>query len=116
MVVLFLLMGALFVGLGWPLYKGKVKPNSLYGLRVGETMSDERVWYPANAYCGRDFLVLGAVTSLLAVLLSLVPWPNEDVYALIMTALVTVGALAICGRGMAVARKYHRIIVKGEKE
>ena len=116
MVVLFLLTGVLFVGLGWPLYKGKVKPNSLYGLRVGETMADERVWYAANTYCGRDFVVLGAVTSLLAVLLSLVPLGSEDVYAMIMCLLVTVGALVICGRGMAVARKYHRTIVQGKEE
>lgn len=116
MVVLFLLMGVLFVGLGWPLYKGKVKPNNWYGLRVGETMANEQVWYAANAYCGRDFVVLGAIVSLLAVLLSFVFSPGDDAYALIMCVLVTVGALALCGRGMAVARKYHRIFVEGKQE
>ena len=66
MVVFFIGMGLVFLGLGWPLYRGKVKPNHWYGLRVGETMEDERVWYAGNAYSGRDFVVLGAMVSAVA--------------------------------------------------
>ncbi len=110
MLIIFLLTGALLVGLGWPLYRGRVKPNSLYGLRVGETIDDERVWYPANAYCGRDFIVLGAVTSLVAVVMAAIPGVNADVQGVTLSVVVTVGALWVCARGMAEARRLKKEI------
>lgn len=116
MLIIFLLMGAVFVGLGWPLYKGKVKPNSFYGLRVGETMEDDRVWYPANAYCGRDFIVLGAVTSLLAVIMTLIPGVSEDTIGVILCIVVTLGALWVCGRGMAEARRIKKELANAESK
>ncbi len=108
MLVLFLLINLLFVGLGWPLYKQKVKPNSLYGLRVGETMEDERVWYAANAYSGRDFIVLGALGSALAVGLWPVFGADGEAYGLVNALFMTVGALVVCARGMRAARDFKK--------
>ena len=80
-------------------------------------MADERVWYAANKYSGRDFVILGGVTILLSVLLYLVLGTDGgDAYALVMCGLVTLGSLVICVRGISIAREYHRILVKGEKE
>lgn len=113
--VIFLLMGGLFIGMGIPLMNRKVPPNSLYGLRVGETMANEEVWYEANAACGKEFVVLGVGTCLLTVVLSFFPWSDSDLLALSLAGFVTVGSLVVAGRGMAVAREIHKRVV-GEKE
>ena len=105
LLIIFILMGALFMGLGWPLWRGRIKPNSWYGLRVGETLNDERVWYPANSYSGRDMVVLGVGMVVLAVVLFVVPGMNEDLYGMGLSILITVGSLVMAARGIVVARR-----------
>jgi hypothetical protein len=44
-----------------PMIRRRVKPNSVYGLRTAKTLSNERIWYDANAYAGRMLLRAGIV-------------------------------------------------------
>lgn len=115
MIVFMLGLNLVFVALGWPLYRGKVKPNSLYGLRVGETMEDERVWYAANAESGRDFIVLGAVGVALAVALWPVLGHSDDAYVLVNIGYITVGALVLCARGIGAARHYKKFFQEEDR-
>jgi len=43
----------LLLALQIPLILRKVRPNTTYGLRIRETLSNETVWYDANAYSGK---------------------------------------------------------------
>ena len=99
-LVIFGLMSLLYVGLGLPLARRKVGRNSLYGLRVGETMASDEVWYEANAICGRELVAFGWASLIVAVGLFPVPWSEPDIYA---TTLVVL--LVVAGRGMATARE-----------
>jgi uncharacterized membrane protein len=66
--VAFTAVGLLYIGLGIPLFLGRVKPNAWYGCRTRKTMSSERIWYAVNRVTGRDLIGAGifiVVTSVL---------------------------------------------------
>jgi SdpI/YfhL protein family len=94
---LFVGIGILFIVIAMPLIKRRVKPNSLYGLRVPATFADEWVWYEANASSGRDLAILGIVqlaTGLLPpLLIPIGPGVPEFVYAMSNAAVLLVGTV-----------------------
>ena len=57
--LLFSLVGVLYVGLGIPLLRGRVRPNSGYGCRTKKTLSNEKIWYAVNRVTGRDLIIAG---------------------------------------------------------
>jgi len=57
-------MGILIAGLAIPLILGKIKPNRLYGFRTKKTLSDEKIWYPANKYAGKIMIITGIIISI----------------------------------------------------
>ncbi len=107
-VILCVGIGILFVALGIPLARGKVKPNAMYGLRVGETMADERVWYEANRVSGRELVRFGALLILLAVLLAYPLRSHPDAYITTQVVAILVGTLVYAGRSMESARRIAR--------
>jgi len=64
---IFIAIGILFMGLGLPLFLGKVSPNGLYGMRTAKTMSNPEIWYAANRSTGIDLMGAGAVILLTAI-------------------------------------------------
>ena len=52
-LLLFVGESVLLTGISIPLMQGRVKPNSIYGVRTPKTLSDDSVWYRSNAYGGR---------------------------------------------------------------
>jgi hypothetical protein len=66
----------LFIGLGIPLWRRKVRPNRLYGYRTPSTLKDERVWYEVNAAAGADMIGVGAMLALLALALHAMGVPD----------------------------------------
>lgn len=57
--LLFSLVGVLYIGLGIPLLRGRVPPNSWYGCWTRKTLSDENIWYAVNRVTGQDIIVAG---------------------------------------------------------
>lgn len=88
--------GLLLVGLAVPLIRRRVKPNALYGLRVPSTLTDEWVWYEANARSGRDLLMIGLIQTAIALLLPFVPGVTEEIYGLVCVSFLVLGALWSC--------------------
>jgi uncharacterized membrane protein len=58
---------AVLVGSGIPLYRRKVGPNKLFGLRTKLTMSDDEIWFAANQVAGRWLIITGIGTAVSAV-------------------------------------------------
>jgi uncharacterized membrane protein len=53
-VLIFVAVGIVFIGLGVPLFLGRVPPNSCYGCRTTRSLSDEKIWYAINRVTGRN--------------------------------------------------------------
>jgi uncharacterized membrane protein len=60
-ILLIMLLGALFVGLGYPLKLGRVPPNHFYGFRTPRTLTNESTWYEVNRVIGIDMIRGGVV-------------------------------------------------------
>jgi hypothetical protein len=112
-LVVFVAVGLLYVALGVPLMRRRVKRNAWYGLRVGETLANDEVWYEANAACGKQFIILGASEALLAIALYFVPWSDPEHYALALSGVVTVSTMILAFRGIATAREISKRVLGG---
>ena len=96
--LIFSAAGVLFIALGIPLLRGRVRPNSWYGCRTEKTLSDEKVWYAVNRVTGRD-IVAGGI-ALVACSLALLLFgrgmnPTHAVLALLFVLLLSVVIMAI---------------------
>ena len=76
--------------LSLPLIWKKVKPNSLYGFRVSQTLENPEIWYKANQYAGKCFLCVGTIFLVSAIGLYFIPGLSVDGYALACLAVFTV--------------------------
>ncbi len=56
-----ILCGVLFVALGLPLLRGKVKRNNFYGVRFAAAMKSDETWDRWNRIGGRYLVIWGAV-------------------------------------------------------
>jgi uncharacterized membrane protein len=57
----FLIPAVIFFILSIPLICGIVPPNRGYGIRTSKTMSEPRIWYRANRFCGCALLVSSGI-------------------------------------------------------
>ena len=56
-LVTIMVCNVVFVIIAIPLILRKVPRNVVYGFRTRATLKDDFVWYEANAYFGRLFLI-----------------------------------------------------------
>ncbi|MEW5870665.1 MAG: SdpI family protein [Chloroflexota bacterium] len=96
LLLLYLTSGLLLALLSLPLIAGIIPPNPIYGFRTRATLSDPKLWYPANRCAGRWLLANGLSVALAALLLYPIPGLSIDAYALACLVVVVVGlALAL---------------------
>jgi uncharacterized membrane protein len=83
-----------------PLILRKVPRNVVYGFRTRATLSDDFIWYEANAHFGRGLLIASVVTAFAALILyrvqSLPPtaFLQASIVALVLPTLVATIATA----------------------
>lgn len=84
--------------------------NAWYGIRTGETMRDETIWYKVNSIMGKYLFVFGMVISALSVYFHFFPFDEEYemVYALL-------GAL-IFGTILFVKQSFYVSYKQGQKQ
>jgi uncharacterized membrane protein len=58
---MFGIVGAIYVVIGVPLARGRVRPNAWYGFRTPKTFSSPTIWYEANRIAGIDLIIGGVV-------------------------------------------------------
>jgi hypothetical protein len=111
LLLLFLVSGAILIGISIPLIQGRVAPNHWYGFRVRRTLEDSGIWYPANSYAGWRMLGLGVAEIAVATAFYFVPNLDVAVYACM------VGSVAVAGviLGLVQSFRYLRRLTK-EKE
>lgn len=96
--LIFLATGLLIAALGVPLWRRRIRPNTLYGVRVPATFKDEWVWYEANARGGRDLMIAGAAVALASIVLAGWPGPVTDMQILALACLAVAAALTVAVR------------------
>ncbi|HPH02983.1 MAG TPA: SdpI family protein [Spirochaetota bacterium] len=97
-LIAYLVVGLVLVAGGIPLAMRKVRPNPWYGFRTKSTMSDERLWFAANASAGRVLVTGGIVAILTVVFLYFQDVPEAERKARFSSAalmLVTIDMLVV---------------------
>jgi hypothetical protein len=64
MTVLGYVISAIFIVLGLPLVLEVIEPNSAYGVRTAQALSDENTWYQVNSIGGWGMIVSGLLSFL----------------------------------------------------
>lgn len=64
-----LILDFIFIIISIPLVLRKVPRNVVYGFRIKATLEDDFIWYEANAYFGRLFIISSIVSALLILFL-----------------------------------------------
>jgi hypothetical protein len=93
LLTVFLVSGAILIGVSIPLIQARVGPNFWYGFRVRRTLADPNVWYPANSYSGRRLFVVGVAEIVVATALYFVPGVDVAMYASIVGFVVVVALI-----------------------
>jgi uncharacterized membrane protein len=84
--------GLLLVAVSVPMINRRIGRNGFYGFRTPKTLSDDRIWYDANEYAGRQLFAAGLITSVGSTILTLIPQLDALVRILGCLA-VMIGAL-----------------------
>jgi uncharacterized membrane protein len=82
-----------------PLIRGKVPPNSLYGIRTKFAFSSEENWYRINRYGGKMFLRAGLLITVMSVVGLFLPVAYLTIYSIIAAVVVLgsiLGAALMC--------------------
>jgi hypothetical protein len=95
---MYVVSGVLFIALGLPMAARRVPPNGWYGFRTPKTLKpgNERIWYDANAYCGRLLQWVGLLTAAGTVGFWYVPGLTVDTYSLACLVVMMTGIVWMC--------------------
>jgi len=97
----------LWVGLGIPLLRRKVRPNWFYGFRTPGTLRDEQLWYEVNAGIGADMIAVGVVLAVLAPVLY-AACDSLEVLTLACVAWLLAGMLFMAVHGFVMIHEHAR--------
>ena len=103
-----LAIGIVFIGLGIPLVRGRVRRNVVYGYRTRRTMSDDRIWYPVNMMLGLWLIWAGALAAVIGVLLLLLR--NSDDAARLVLGIGIIALLLCLAMGIYRGWRLSRLI------
>jgi len=93
--LIYLFVGIIFMAISIPLIKRKVKINNWYGIRLPETMKNEKLWYEVNEKSGKHLFIFGIAICLLTLALYFSEFFSYTVSFWIMTFLILVGTITI---------------------
>src|SRR4051812_47937610 len=77
-----------------PLIRRRVPPNAAYGFRTPKTLSNDRVWYEANAVSGR-YLLLATIVSALITVVALIKIPSPQSWLISGSGLMATMLMAL---------------------
>jgi hypothetical protein len=114
-----LFFSILYIAIGYPLKKRKIKRNYWYGFRIKYTLEDDEIWYEVNELLGRDMVYQGygmGIIGLLGFATYLVPWNTigQVIILCLSMAILTIGIIYSLVRGIKIMNKMA--LEKGLKE
>ena len=99
----------LFAILAIPLMLRKVPRNVVYGYRTRKTLSDDKVWYEANAHFGRGLFIASIVSVIVLFVLSRIHLLSPQVFLpTAVVALVAPSAIAGLATAAYIRRAFGR--------
>ncbi len=105
-LITFFITGLIFSGLAIPLIRRKVKINSLYGIRIPQTMDNEKVWYEVNEIVGKYIFVFGMLISILSLYFTINPTDPGFIMIYILLAILIFGSVLLVVLSYRIANKY----------
>lgn len=101
----FLITSIVGIALTWPLWQGKVPPNSITGFRTAKTLADPQLWYQVNTAAGRSLVMLNAVLLIATAILHFtLTKERPGLAALILTGTLVIGAILVVVQGYLMTR------------
>jgi len=97
--ILILASGILIALISFPLIRGKVPPNVIYGIRTKRAFSSRENWYRINKYGGKMFLRAGLLITMAGVTGFFLPAAYLAIYGIIAAIVVlgsVLGAVLMC--------------------
>ena len=88
-LVTVLVVALVIAAIAAPLALRKVPPNAIYGYRARATMSDNALWFDANAHFGRSMIAAALASAAAAVVLFKL-FPPDPQSATLSTVLILV--------------------------
>ena len=107
--LIYLFVGIIFMAISIPLIKRKVKINNWYGIRLPETMKNEKLWYEVNEKSGKHLFVFGLAICLLTLVLYFSKFFSYNVSFLIMTFLILVGTITFAILAFSVTNRLSKM-------
>ena len=105
-VLLFAVIGILFIVLGFPLKQGAVPPNCFYGFRTRKTLSNKEIWYAINRVTGIDMMRVGvAIVTASLVVLSIRSWISPDAMLFIMLGVMVISVAFMAIHGFSLLKR-----------
>jgi hypothetical protein len=101
------LTGLLIIGLAMPLLRGRVAPNSLYGVRFRESFQSENAWYAINRYGGKRLIIWAVPLMLLGIGCFFLPLQSRPALAVIVALAPLLCVLAPACETWRFARRYR---------
>ncbi|MBK7104820.1 MAG: SdpI family protein [Ignavibacteriae bacterium] len=105
--ITFFITGFLFIVLSIPLIFKKIKINNWYGIRLPQTMLNEKVWYEVNSKVGKYIFILGLIICLLSVLLYFYPFIDEVYTIFILLSALIMGSVILIILSIKYSNKYN---------
>lgn len=101
--IVFLLGSGIIGALAVPMWRGKVAPNTTYGVRTKRTLEDPALWYRANAIVGRNLAVFSGAFACLTLALHFTLARSHFVLSVdVLTAVLAIGIGAIAMHGVRI--------------
>jgi uncharacterized membrane protein len=108
-IIIFILIGTVFILLGIPLLLEKVKPNWFYGFRTHSTIKNKDLWYKINKQAGREFIISGIIVIIASIFfLTFQSYFKIIEILIILLLLVNLSVIIIIIRGIFLLRRLKK--------
>lgn len=97
--------GLLIIMLSIPLLKGKIKMNSLYGVRFAKSFASESRWYKLNRYGAKQMILWAVIIVLVGIAALFLPVQENSPMALLLAFAPVILVLIPCVQSYRYAKK-----------
>ena len=90
LLILYFFLDLVFIGISIPLLYKKIPRNKYYGFRTDRTLSNDKIWYDANTYFAKHFIIFN-LFQVITTIGNYFIFANEKQYLLAENLILIVG-------------------------